>query len=229
MELSIPFIRRLAEGKDPQSISNKFRARRFQRFESLVTSLPRPLKILDVGGTNQFWENRGWADRSDIQIFSLNLTAEEKRHENITPLAGDATNLAQFPEGSFEVGFSNSVIEHLFSLEQQERMASEIRRVCKSYWVQTPNYWFPMEPHFHVPGWQWLPLAMRVAIIRRWRCGWRGPYQNVERAHQMVSEVRLMTGRELQSLFPDAKLLPERFCGMVKSWVAIGGAFTNAL
>src|SRR6266404_748344 len=173
MELSIPSIRQLAEGKNPDSFSNRFRSRRFQRFEALVATLPRPLRILDVGGTNQFWENRGWADRTDVQIFSLNLEAEEQQHENIIPLAGDATNLAQFADGSFEVAFSNSVIEHLFSFEQQRRMASEIQRVSKSYWVQTPNFWFPMEPHFHVPGWQWMPLSLRIAMIRRWRCGWR--------------------------------------------------------
>ena len=223
MDLSIPSIRQLAEGKNPNSISNRFRTRRFQRFEALVATLPRPLRILDVGGTNQFWENRGWADRSDVQIFSLNLEAEEQRHENITPLAGDATNLAQFADGSFEVAFSNSVIEHLFTFEQQRRMASEIQRVSKSYWVQTPNYWFPMEPHFHVPGWQWMPLSLRIAMIRRWRCGWRGPCADPARARDLVAEVRLMTGRELQTIFPHATLLPERFCGLVKSWVAIGG------
>jgi len=223
MELSIPLIRRLAEGKNPKSFSNRFRARRFQRFEALAASLPRPLRILDVGGTNEFWENRGWAGRSDVQIFSLNLVAEQRRHENITPLAGDATNLAQFADGSFEVAFSNSVIEHLFTFEQQRCMASEIQRVSKSFWVQTPNYWFPMEPHFHVPGWQWMPLELRIAMIRRWRCGWRGPCPDPVRARELVAEVRLMTGRELQSLFPAATLLSERFCGLVKSWIVVGG------
>lgn len=223
MDLSIPSIRQLAEGKNPNSFSNRLRARRFRQFEALVASLPRPLRILDVGGTNQFWENRGWTGRADVQIFSLNLLAEEQRHENITPLAGDATDLAQFADGSFEVAFSNSVIEHLFTFEQQRRMASEIQRVSKSFWVQTPNYWFPMEPHFHVPGWQWMPLSLRVAMIRRWRCGWRGPCPDSARARDLVQEVRLMTGRELQSLFPNATLLSERFCGLVKSWIVIGG------
>jgi hypothetical protein len=223
MDLSIPSIRQLAEGKNPNSFSNRFRARRFRQFEALVASLPRPLRILDVGGTNEFWKNRGWAGRTDVQIFSLNLAAEERRYENITPLAGDATDLAQFADGSFEVAFSNSVIEHLFAFEQQRRMASEIQRVSKSFWVQTPNYWFPMEPHFHVPGWQWMPLNLRVAMIRRWRCGWRGPCPDPARARDLVQEVRLMTGRELQALFPRATLLPERFCGLVKSWIVIGG------
>jgi hypothetical protein len=79
MDLSIPSIRQLAEGKNPESFSNRMRSRRFRQFESMVAALPRPLRILDVGGTNQFWENRGWASRKDVQIFSLNLTAEEQR------------------------------------------------------------------------------------------------------------------------------------------------------
>lgn len=223
MDLSIPSIRQLAEGKNPESFSNRMRTRRFRQFEAMAACLPRPLRILDVGGTNQFWENRGWTTRRDVQIFSLNLTAEEQRFDNITPLAGDATNLAQFADGSFEVAFSNSVIEHLFTFEQQQRMASEIQRVSKAFWVQTPNYWFPMEPHFHVPGWQWMPVDLRVAMIRRWRCGWRGPCPDLDRARDLVQEVRLMKGRELRALFPDATLLSERFCGLVKSWIVIKG------
>ena len=225
----MPSIRELASGNNPNSFSNRMRTRRFRQFETLVATLPRPLRILDVGGTNQFWENRGWAGRNDVQIFSMNLTAEEQRHANITPLAGDATDLSQFSSGSFDVAFSNSVIEHLFTFDQQRKMASEIQRVCTTYWVQTPNYWFPMEPHFHIPGWQWIPLDARVAMIRRWRCGWRGPCADLVQARKLVEEVRLMTGRELRSLFPNATVVPERFGGLVKSWIVLGGFPQSAL
>jgi len=223
MTTSTLSIRSLADGKNPNSFSNRARTRRFQRFEALAATLPRPLRILDVGGTNEFWENRGWAGRDDVQIASLNLEAQPQKHENIQSLAGDATDLRQFADGSFDIVFSNSVIEHLFTLDQQRRMAAEVQRVGKSYWVQTPNFWFPMEPHFHIPGWQWMPLALRVSMIRRWRCGWRGPCPDPERARTLVSEVRLMSGRELRQMFPTAKLVPERFCGFVKSWIAISG------
>jgi hypothetical protein len=223
MEFSIPFIRRLADGANPNSFSNKRRTRRFAQFEALAASLPRPLRILDVGGTNAFWENRGWAGRKDVRILTLNLTAEEQRHENIQPLAGDATNLSQFGDGSFDVAFSNSVIEHLFTLDNQRRMACEVQRVGRSFWIQTPNYWFPMEPHFHVPGWQWMPVGLRVSMLRRRRCGWRGPCADPAKARELVEEVRLMTGHELRAIFPGATILRERFCGLVKSWIVIGG------
>jgi hypothetical protein len=222
-EISIPLLRHLASGPDANSLSNRMRTARFRRFEALVAPLPRPLRILDVGGENEFWENRGWAGRTDVQIFSLNLVAEEQRYENIKPIAGDATNLAQFGDGSFDVAFSNSVIEHLFTYENQRRMASEIQRVGRTFWVQTPNFWFPIEPHFHVPGWQWMPLEARVAMIRRWRCGWRGPCADPVKARALVEELRLLSQGELKEMFPAATVIPERFCGLVKSWVVVGG------
>lgn len=184
---------------------------------------------MDVGGTNEFWENRGWAGRSDAQIFSINLAAEPQIHENIHPLSGDATDLSSFADASFDVVFSNSVIEHLFTFENQRKMASEVRRVGKAFWVQTPNFWFPMEPHFHIPGWQWLPLDVRVAMIRRWRCGWRGPYSEHATAKRYVEEVRLLSRRELKAIFPDGIVVPERFGPFVKSWIVTRGFGTTPL
>ena len=223
MQLSIPLIRRHADDDNADSLANRLRNRRFQLFESLAGRLPRPLHILDVGGTNAFWERRGWAGCHDVRITTLNLEAEPRRFDNVEPAVGDATNLCQFGNRSFDIVFSNSVIEHLFSFENQQKMASEVQRVGKAYWVQTPNFWFPVEPHFHVPAWQWLPVGLRVALIRRWRCGWRGPCPDPVRARELVSEVRLLTRSEIIALFPGARLIPERVGELVKSWTAVGG------
>lgn len=216
-------LRWLADSNEPSSFANKLRAKRFNKFESLAARIPRPLRILDVGGTNAFWENRGWHQRPDVQILTLNLVAEEQRHANIKPLAGDATDLAAFGDRSVDIVFSNSVIEHLFTLESQRRMASEIQRVGKAFWVQTPNFWFPVEPHFHFIGWQWLPVTVRTSIIRRRACGWRGPCPDPAGARRLVEEVRLLTRSELRTLFPSATLIAERFAGLVKSWTAVSG------
>jgi hypothetical protein len=216
-------MRQSANPRDGNSLSNRLRSARFRKFEELVAPLPRPLRILDVGGRTAFWENRGWAGHPEFQILSLNLIAEEQRYENITPAVGDATNLSQFDDGSFDIAFSNSLIEHLFTFENQLRMASEMRRIGRAFWVQTPNYWFPMEPHFHVPGWQWMPVDLRISIIRRRRCGWLGPIPDPSRARLQIEEMRLLTKSELITMFPGATLIPERFCGLVKSWIMIGG------
>lgn len=216
-------LHQLSDSDEPTSFANRLRTRRFRRFEALAARLPRPLRILDLGGTTAFWENRGWHERSDVEILTLNIAAEEQRHANIKPLIGDATNLAQFPDRSMDVVFSNSVIEHLFTFENQRRMASEIQRVGRAFWVQTPNFWFPVEPHFHFIGWQWLPVEVRSLMVQRRACGWRGPCPDPIGARRLVEEVRLLTRSELQALFPSASILAERFCGFVKSWTAVGG------
>jgi hypothetical protein len=216
-------LRTLANGSDSASFSNRMRTRRFELFERLVEPMQRPLRILDIGGTNEFWEQRGWADRDDVEIVTANLEAEEKLHENIHPVVADATDLSRYEDHSFDIAFSNSVIEHLFTYDAQAAMAREVQRVGKAYWVQTPNYWFPVEPHFLVPGWQWLPEPARVAMIRRRRLGWRGPCPEIEDARRAVGEIRLMTGKELATLFPNATIRPERFKGLTKSWIVTGG------
>jgi len=220
---SVVSIRSLADAKNPASFSNRMRDRRFVRFESLTAGFARPLRILDIGGTTAFWERRGWAGRSDIQLTLVNLAAEPSSHANITSIAGDATRLTDYADGDFDIAFSNSVIEHLFSWENQQAMAREVQRVARAFWVQTPNYWFPVEPHFHVVGWQWLPEEVRVALLRRRRCGWRGPCPDAEQARHHVREVRLLTKRDLAALFPTATVTPERIFGLTKSWVVTGG------
>jgi len=205
------------------ALSLRMRARRFQKFRAMTAPLPRPLRIIDVGGTNWFWEQGGWAGADDVSITLVNLDAEPRVHRNIETLGGGFGRLAEFGDGAFDVAFSNSVIEHLFTYDAQVRMAGEMRRVGRRYWVQTPNFWFPIEPHFHVLGWQWMPLPMRVALLRRFRCGWNGPERDPEKARRAVEEVRLLSGREMRRLFPDGSLWAERWCGLAKSWVAFGG------
>ena len=212
-------IRRFAAVENPNSLSNRMRSKRFHGFKQLVESLPRPLRIIDFGGTPEFWEQRGWGGRDDIEITAVNIQPRISRRPNFRPIFGDVADLSQFADNSFDVAFSNSVIEHLFTFERQAAMAKELQRVAPVFWLQTPNYWFPIEPHFHVPGWQWLPIGVRKAIIQRRRCGWRGPYPDAADADRIVREVQLLTRSQLQRLFPDAAIVPERFAGLVKSWI----------
>lgn len=222
-------MRKLANADDPRSLSNRLRTRRMELFESLISPLPRPVRIVDLGGTPAFWAHRGWAGRADVHITIVNLHAEAAPHANMHCIAGDVTDDRLLEGQHFDVAFSNSVIEHLFTWQGQQVMARIMRRLAPSLWVQTPNFWFPMEPHFHVPGWQWLPKALRVALIRRRRCGWRGPCPDPRAARALVDEVRLLTQRELRALFPAATLVPERIAGLTKSWIVHEGFIAQSL
>jgi len=216
-------LRRQADAYSSGSLSNTMRARRFGLFERLVEHVPRPLRLIDVGGTADFWQKRGWIGRDDVSITAVNLQGDEGELDNFRMVRADATDLASFANDELDVAFSNSVIEHLFTERNQTLMAGEIMRVAKAFWVQTPSFWFPIEPHFHVPGWQWLPKNLRVKILQRRRCGWRGPCPDPEEALAAVEEVRLMTKRELHRAFPGACIWCERYMGLTKSYVVYDG------
>jgi len=209
------------------SLANKLRAQRFALFASLVDQLPKPIRIIDVGGTLSYWQQRGWLSKDGVEITVVNRGAQEFVFENVIVKDGNALDLSEYADGAFDVAYSNSVIEHLFSFENQSKMAAEVQRVARSYWIQTPNYWFPIEPHFHVPGWQWLPRSIRVALLMRFRCGWRGPATDRKHAEDLVDEVRLMNKDELTRLFPNAILWREKIFGLTKSLVVYQGFFNQ--
>lgn len=216
-------IQRMADAYAQGSASNQCRQRRFRKFEKLIDGHDGPLRILDVGGTAAFWRMRGWDSRTGVEITVANIAREKEDTGNITSIVADATDLHGIEDNCFDVVFSNSVIEHLFTYEAQAAMAREVQRVGKAYWVQTPNYWFPIEPHFHVVGWQWLPERVRVGMLCRRSRGWRGRARDAEHARQLVREVRLLTRREMVRLFPKAQIWTERVYGLPKSFVAYGG------
>lgn len=220
-------LRWLADAEAQHSFSNRNRERRFQAFDEAIGRLSerlgRAVQIIDIGGTNSFWEQRGWAGRPSVNIVTVNTEAEVRVHVNVEPRHASATDLADFDDASFDVVFSNSVIEHLFSVGAQVAMAREVRRLAPRHWVQTPNYWFPVEPHFLAPGWHYLPERVRVALLRRGRWGWRGPLADPEEARASVQEIRLLRRRELELLFPESQIVDERFGPLVKSFVVMRG------
>ncbi len=216
-------LRKAADVSAPTSLANKLRGRRFALFASLISQFPKPVRIIDVGGTLNYWQQRGWVGKDGVLITVVNLDATDGIHENVIVKRGNALDLSEFDDASFDFAYSNSVIEHLFSLENQAQMAREVQRVAKAFWVQTPNFWFPIEPHFLVPCWQWLPRRARIAMLMKYRCGWRGPIPDRAAAEALVDEVRLMSADELTRLFPTAKLWREKFFGLTKSLVVYQG------
>src|SRR5687768_13459808 len=117
-------LRTLADSRRPGSVGDRFRQRRFVMFRELVDSLPGRIRILDVGGTTDFWERVGYAGHDRVEVVLVNLIEQSAPHDNISAQVGDATDLSRFADDEFEVAVSNSVIEHLPTLELQARMAA---------------------------------------------------------------------------------------------------------
>ncbi len=223
-------FRYLSDNSNPHSLAVRFRRRRFAFFKALISALPRPHRILDVGGTQQYWEHMQFADEDGVHITILNLDPVQLGLQRALPgrtrfehFVGDARNMPQFRDGEFDVVFSNSVIEHVGSFDDQKRMVEELCRVGRRYVVQTPNYYFPVEPHFHVLGFQFMPEWARVFLLQNFALGWSGKATNRTEARTIVRSVRLLTRRELGRLCPGASLHEEKVLGLVKSFMAYGG------
>ncbi|MDB5211782.1 MAG: methyltransferase type 11 [Sediminibacterium sp.] len=99
-------------------------------------------------------------------------------------------------------------------------MASEVLRVGKNYFIQTPNYYFPLEPHWVFPFFQFLPVPWRIWMTRNLNLGHIGRVPDRTAASKLVAEVQLLTPRRMRQLFPEAKMYDELFLGLTKSLVA---------
>jgi SAM-dependent methyltransferase len=220
-------LRKIADNSSEDSIASGLRRRRMRFFRGLIADLPRPLRVLDVGGTEEFW-HIAFGDLDGIEITLLNVKPATTTSPHFQSVTGDARSMPQFKQHEFDIVFSNSVIEHVGDWNQQWRMASEIRRIGKRFYIQTPNRYFPIEPHFLVPGFQFLPLSVRVAMVRRWKLGWWPRIPDKAAAQKEVESIRLLTKGEVQKLFPEAKIGVERFLGLPKSFYAYSGFPSSA-
>jgi len=208
--------RKLVEAQ--AAFARKMRKKRIALFQSLISSLTRPLHILDVGGTQEFWEQMGLI-KDDVEITIYNVLLIETSYPGLVSMAGDARNMREFKDKEFQIVFSNSVIEHVGTYAHQRQMAEEVQRVGERYYVQTPNRFFPLEPHFLFPFFQFLPVRLRVFLVTHFNLGWRGNIPDKQEALQAVQEIRLLTEKELKNLFPGAKMYKEKLLGLTKSFI----------
>ncbi len=217
-----------SETLDPSEAAvygNRFRQKRLSRFLAIVDEIIAEkghCRILDVGGKFAYWQALYplWSDR-DCHITLVNLEREAVPAEHFTSAQGDARDLGQFADAAFDVVHSNSVIEHVGLWRDQCRMAQEVRRLAPRYFVQTPNFWFPIEPHFRTPFIHWLPDPLRVSIVTRRACGFYPRARSCDEARHILDDARLLDANALAALFPDARIERERFAGLTKSLIAI--------
>jgi hypothetical protein len=121
--------------------------------------------ILDLGGQPMIWSSV--KVRLNITILNLPGMAQQHyaSHHNLTYVEGDACHVTRFADESFDLVFSNSVIEHVGDEGKQAQFANEVRRLGRSYWVQTPSKYFPVEAHTGMPFWSGGSIRRRSSVI----------------------------------------------------------------
>lgn len=201
------------------SIQRRFRARRMALLARTV-GLTAGMRVLDVGGTIEIWGMAPVMPR----VVLLNQAFWPHQVQGAEgAIVGDGTRLP-FADQSFDLVFSNSVIEHVGAAAAQARFAAEIARVGKRYWVQTPNRFFPVEQHMWTPFVHWLPRGWQRGILRHFSV-WRlvtkhNPAEREFYVNHYLETIRLLSAQELGALFPGAAIVRERFLGCTKSLIA---------
>lgn len=214
-------------------LSTHSRLRRGRLFLERLQPSPND-KILDLGGGRGGYMAQTLPFRSNVTIADLdphNLKIAAASY-GFETLQLDASEQFPVDEGQYDIVFCSSVIEHVTGPKEityhsedgrqfaasakagQANFAAEVRRIAKRYFVQTPYKYFPIEQH------SFLPFIV-VLLPRRWQVrlmrfltahGWFKP---------AYLDFRLLTIKEMRALFPDAEIVLERYCGFVKSIVAI--------
>ncbi len=199
--------------------TRNLRRKRMQQFLKIMEPLKEET-ILDIGGYPDLWQESGY--QGPVTFLNLESPGEYRPIAlNCRYVQGDGRHLI-FPNKSFDIVFSNSVIEHVGNWEDQKAFAKESSRVGKRYWIQTPNKNFPVEPHYNFPLFQFLPIIIREYIAIFWPLSFykRQECLQAKELKDTVRTSRLLSKREMQILFPDGQLWTESFLGMDKSIVA---------
>ncbi|HEX3384090.1 MAG TPA: methyltransferase domain-containing protein, partial [Mucilaginibacter sp.] len=140
--------------------------------------------------------------------------------KNMRSVIGDGTKLG-FKDDEFSLVYSNSVIEHLFSFENQKAFANEIKRVGKKYYVQTPAQEFFVEPHVITPFIHWFPEKIQRKLMRNFTVWGLITRPTQDYIDNFLNERKLLTFEAFRSLFPDATIKREKFLFFTKSYIAV--------
>ncbi len=194
-----------------------FRKKRMEQFVRIF-NVNNNTRILDIGGTPLNWLFISKKPR--ISMLNVDIPPNFRQlPENLSYVKGNGLNLPY--KNNFDIAYSNSVIEHLYTFENQKKFAQEISRISRNIYVQTPNRHFFVEPHLITPFIHYLPKRLQRHLLRNFTI-WgiiTGPPR--EEINRFLKEVRLLTYSELRILFPDCNIIKERFCFLTKSFIII--------
>jgi SAM-dependent methyltransferase len=178
--------------------SGRARRRRHERLWALAGVTPET-RIVDVGCGRLGLRRH----EPGLQITGIDRSP---RPDYPGPFVlADVLDGLPFGDGEFDLAYCSSVIEHV-APEDRAAFAREVRRVARGWYVQTPAFSFPVEPHALLPFAHWLPARLRRPY---WRLGVAGDWE----------DIALLRRREMTDLFGEP--VAERVGPLVKSWVSV--------
>ncbi|MFC7545829.1 class I SAM-dependent methyltransferase [Plantactinospora sp. GCM10030261] len=205
--------------------ANSWGARHRERRASwLAQTFPdlAQMSVVDLGGRLGNWL------RAPVRPKRLHLI-------NLEPMSGPVPDWVEVDHGDacelpthlalrrYDLVFSNSVLEHVGGHERRLRFAETVHGLADAHWIQTPYRYFPVEPHWIIPGMQFLPLPLRIVLARHWPLGHTRAADR-QRATHDVLWTELVGRSELRHYFPRSAIRVEWLAGLPKSLIAVRGA-----
>lgn len=188
------------------------------------------MRVVDLGGTVEYWLR---APVRPKQVTVINLFEPGSSNESwLVPVTGDACRAVEALErtgleSSFDMVFSNSLLEHVGGHAKRAELADQVHRLADRHWVQTPYRYFPVEPHWLFPLMQFLPVNVRATIAHKWPLAHSRPSSRAD-AESAVMWTELVGIAQMRSYFPQSSVVHEKFAGLTKSLVAVAGGQPSA-
>lgn len=202
----------------PNSLGARYRARRWDWLKATFPLIGQ-MSVIDLGGTADAWL------RAPVRPAHVHLVNLESPPAVLPEwMESDLADACELPDsilkGPYDLVISNSVLEHVGGHERRQRFADAVHHLADRHWIQTPYRYFPVEPHWLFPGFQFLPAAARAVVARHWPLVHTPPADRAT-ALRTALGVELVSRTELAFYFPDSRIRTERMAGLVKSLIAV--------
>ena len=144
-------------------------------FAAFMNSIKPTLdtRVLDLGITSDeihvesnFFEK--WYPYKDMLVCAGVEDGKylEKKYQGVRFVQITPNEKLPFEDQEFDIVFSNAVIEHVGTKRNQCFFLREVFRVSKTFFMTTPNRWFPIEHHTGLPLLHFLPLTTFRFLLR---------------------------------------------------------------
>lgn len=163
-----------------RKISLKSRKKKYEQFMEIMKP-KKDSSILDVGfSESEYMEGANYLEKYypyPEQITALGINKPVKfleRYPKVKTIVYDG-RVFPFDDKSFDICWSNAVLEHVGNRKFQLQFIQEIERCSKSAFITTPNRFFPYETHTHVILLHYLPKrwfdSILVKLHKEWHTG----------------------------------------------------------
>ena len=198
------------------SFTYRCRQRRHEEFKRRFPDLA-DMRVLDLGGVADTWRAPGMRARG-VTLVNIDNTAEAPEETWMDMVHADACAGGL---GKYDLVFSNSLMEHLGGHARRQEFADVVRGSASSWWIQTPYRYFPIEPHWVFPCFQFLPFRARLMVCQNWDTLNMPACKDKAEAAELVASVELISATEMRTYFPTSEIWFERIAGLPKSLIAI--------